>query len=83
MNLNGTVNRKHIKVEYLKGIEEYMENSPSIPSIQDVEFIANVQTIGRIAIPRNIRDMYGIKKGSKVKLRLIEVSNPSDTYLRT
>jgi len=35
-----------------------------------VSFIAKVQELGRIAIPKAIREAYGIKKGDRLKVTI-------------
>lgn len=39
----------------------------------DVTFVGKVNVIGCVTIPQDIREKYGIKRGTVVKVKLLEM----------
>jgi len=38
-----------------------------------IDIVARVQTLGRIAIPYEVRELLGIKEGDILRLRILEI----------
>jgi bifunctional DNA-binding transcriptional regulator/antitoxin component of YhaV-PrlF toxin-antitoxin module len=47
----------------------------------EVEIIGEVDTKGRVTVPKNVRDMYGLKPRDRIRLKVVEIL-PRRSFIR-